>query len=145
MTKATCTGQRYLSWICVLERSKSGRLHFHLLVVCREDIRSGFDFAAVKRRDYRSASEYLRGEWAFWRKACPKHNFGRCELLPVKKDGERAAGYIGKHLRARYAEDKRARLVIARHAQPLPRARERVFELGGEERAFDRQSAANGR
>ena len=98
-----------------MERSKSGRLHFHLLVVCREDIRSGFDFAAVKRRDYRSASEYLRGEWAFWRKACPKHNFGRCELLPVKKDGERAAGYlagyIGKHLRARYAEDKRARLV----------------------------------
>jgi hypothetical protein len=106
---------RYLSWLCVLQRGKYGRLHFHLVVVCREDIRTGFDFEAVKRRDYRSASEYLRGEWAFWREACPKYNFGRCELLPVRTDAERAARYvaryIARHLRARYPEDKRARLV----------------------------------
>ena len=106
---------RYHSWLCVLQRGKFGRLHFHLVVVCRQDIRTGFDFAAVKGRDYRSANDHLRGEWEFWREACPKYNFGRCELLPVRTDAERAARYvaryISRHLRARYPEDKRARLV----------------------------------
>jgi hypothetical protein len=99
----------------VLQRGKFGRLHFHLVVVCREDVRTGFDFGGIKKRDYKSASEYLRGEWAFWREACPKFNFGRCELLPVRTDAERAARYvaryIARHLRARFPDDKRARLV----------------------------------
>lgn len=106
---------RYHSWLCVLQRGKFGRLHFHLVVVCRQDIRTGFDFEAVKRKDYESASDYLRGEWKFWREACPKYHFGRSELLPVRTDAERAARYvaryISRHLRARYPADKRARLV----------------------------------
>ena len=106
---------RYHSWLCVLQRARFGRLHFHLVVVCRKDVRTGFDFEAVKRRDYRSASEYLRGEWEFWREACPKYSFGRSELLPVRTDAERAARYvaryISRHLRTRFPEDKRARLV----------------------------------
>jgi hypothetical protein len=113
--RANALDGRYHSWMCVLQRGKFGRLHFHLVVVCRVDIRTGFDFEAIRRRDYRSANEYLRGEWAFWREACPKYNFGRCELLPLRTDAERAARYvaryIARHLRARFPEDKRARLV----------------------------------
>jgi len=127
---------RYPSWLCVIQRGKLGRLHFHLVVVCREDIRTGVDFGAVKRRDYRSASDYLRGEWAFWRDACPKYNFGRCELLPVRTDAERAAQYlaryIARHLRARFPEDKRARLVSYAHNAREGLARHRLnVETGG--------------
>ena len=127
---------RYLSWLCVLQRGKFGRLHFHLVVVCRVDIRTGFDFEAVKRRDYQSAGEYLRGEWAFWREACPKYNFGRCELLPVRTDMERAARYlaryIARHLRTRFPEDKGARLVsFADNARDGLRRHRLNVETGG--------------
>jgi len=80
-----------------------------------EDIRTGFDFAAVKGGDYRSASEYLRKEWKFWRATAPKYGFGRTELLPIKKTAEGVAKYVGKyvakHIGQRLPEDKGARLV----------------------------------
>jgi hypothetical protein len=57
---------RYPEYIIVMERMESGRIHYHLLVVMAEDIRTGFDFAAVKHKDYKSASPYLRREWKFW-------------------------------------------------------------------------------
>jgi hypothetical protein len=106
---------RYLRAIKVPERQKSGRLHFHLVVVLRADIRSGFDFEAVKRRDYRSANQALRAEWSFWRKTAPAYGFGRTELLPVRSTAEGIAryvgAYIGKHVREREDADKGARLV----------------------------------
>jgi hypothetical protein len=80
-----------------------------------QDIRTGFDFAAVKRGDYRSASDYLRREWKFWRGIAPKYGFGRTELLPIKKTAEGVAKYVGKyvakHIGQRLPEDKGARLV----------------------------------
>ncbi|MBU6402480.1 MAG: hypothetical protein KGS61_19340, partial [Verrucomicrobia bacterium] len=78
-------------------------------------IRTGFDFDAVKRKDCRSASEYLRSEWAFWRHTAEKYGFGRTELLPIKSTGEAVAEYvgkyIGKHIGNRLPQDKGARLV----------------------------------
>jgi Arc/MetJ-type ribon-helix-helix transcriptional regulator len=106
---------RYPEYIIVMERMTSGRIHYHLLVVMAQDIRTGFDFGAVKRGDYRSASEYLRKEWRFWRETTPKYGFGRTELLPIKKKAEGVAKYVGKyvgkHIGQRLAEDKGARLV----------------------------------
>jgi hypothetical protein len=106
---------RYPEYIIVMERMDSGRIHYHLLVVLAEDIRTGFDFAAVKRGDYRSASAYLRREWRFWRVTAPKYGFGRTELLPIKKTAEGVAKYVGKyvakHIGQRLPEDKGARLV----------------------------------
>ena len=58
---------RYERWIRVAERQKSGRWHFHLVVVVPEDIRTGIDFAAIADGVYRSANDALREEWAFWR------------------------------------------------------------------------------
>ncbi len=98
-----------------MERMTSKRIHYHLLVVMAEDIRTGFDFPAVKRGDYRSASDYLRREWQFWRDTAPKYGFGRTELLPIKKTADGIARYVGKyvakHIGQRLPEDKGARLV----------------------------------
>jgi len=106
---------RYLRGVVVPERQRSGRVHFHLLVVLRADIRSGSDFEAFERGDYRSANPVLRAEWAFWRKTAPKYGFGRHELLPVKSTAEGIARYVGKyiskHVRERSEGDKGARLV----------------------------------
>lgn len=106
---------RYRDYIGVLERQRSGRIHYHLLVVIGFDIRTGFDFDAVSNSDYRSANRLLRDEWAFWRKTAPAYRFGRTELMPIKSS-EEAIGryigkYIGKHMESREEADKGARLV----------------------------------
>ena len=106
---------RYPEYIIVMERMESGRIHYHLLVVMAEDIRTGFDFAAVKRGNYGSASDYLRREWKFWRETSRRYGFGRTELLPIKKTADGVAKYISKyiskHIGQRSPEDKGARLV----------------------------------
>lgn len=106
---------RYQHFIRVLERQKSGRIHYHLLVVLRDDIRTGADFDAFAKRDYKSANQLLRVEWAFWRKTAPQYRFGRTELMPIRSDaeamGQYVGKYIGKHIGARHEEDKGVRLV----------------------------------
>lgn len=104
-----------LRGIGVVERQKSKRLHFHLVVALRADIRSGLDFQAIERQDYRSANQALRSEWAFWRDIAPRYGFGRTELLPVRSTAEGIARYVGKyvskHVGEREERDKGARLV----------------------------------
>lgn len=107
--------ERYFADIRVLERQKSGRIHYHLLVVIGEDIRTGFDFDACANGDYRSANQRLKQEWAFWRKTAKAYGFGRTELLPIKSNSECIARYVGKyiskHFEARQHRDKGVRLV----------------------------------
>lgn len=107
--------KRYERAIAVMERHRSGRIHFHLVVVVKHDIRSGADFSAFRRKDYWSANTALRAEWSFWRSTCPKYGFGRHELMPVKSNAEGIARYVGKyiskHVTQRLKEDKGARLV----------------------------------
>ena len=105
---------RFLAWVSVVQRHKDGRIHLHLVVVCKEDVRTGFDFAAVKRRDYSSASAYLKAEWKFWRDNAPKYGFGRMELLPMRTIVARFAGYVSRYLTRQEGtrrEEKGARLV----------------------------------
>ena len=47
-------------YICVYERMKSGRIHFHLIVNTREDIRRGLNFKQIHARNYTSANKALR-------------------------------------------------------------------------------------
>jgi hypothetical protein len=111
--------ERYRAWMKVMERQKSGRIHFHLIIVLDQDIRTGFDFEGIKNRDYSSASAYLKSEWDFYnpRKGATakKYGFGRTELLPIKSSSEAIGRYVGKyiskHLDERIADDKGARLV----------------------------------
>lgn len=106
---------RYSEYIRVLERQASGRIHYHLLVVLDEDIKTGFDFSAVANNDYSSAGKRIRLEWAYLRKTAPLYRFGRTELMPVKSNSDALAQYvgkyIGKHFNSRKEEDKGARLV----------------------------------
>jgi len=106
---------RYCESICVLERMKSGRIHFHLLVVLPDDIRTGFNFAEASAGVYTSASTRLRAEWAFWRRTAKEYGFGRTELLPVKSNEEGLSRYVGKyiakHVGQREERDKGVRLV----------------------------------
>lgn len=106
---------RYLDYIRVLERQRSGRIHYHLLVVLPDDIKTGFDFGGVAQGNYKSANNHLRREWAFWRKTAPLYRFGRTELMPVKGTadalGQYVGKYIGKHIGHREEADKGVRLV----------------------------------
>ena len=106
---------RYLEYLGVMERQKSGRIHYHLLVALHHDIREGFDWDALGKGDYKSACPALRAEWAFWRKTAKSYRFGRTELLPVRSNIQAMAKYvgkyIGKHVEVRLPEDKGVRLV----------------------------------
>jgi hypothetical protein len=107
--------RRYSRAVAVWERQKSGRIHFHLVVVVGADIRTGADFGQFANRVYTSASKALRLEWSFWRLTAPRYGFGRTELLPVKSTAEGISLYVGKyiskHVGQRLAADAGAKTV----------------------------------
>lgn len=113
--------KRYPAHIAVMERQASGRIHYHLLVVLAEDIRTGVDFDELARfkelgrKAYRSAPKALAREWAFWRKTSKAYGFGRTELLPIKSDADAMGQYVGKYIAKgqafRTEDDKGVRLV----------------------------------
>ena len=107
--------KRYNGHVRVLERQKSGRIHYHLLVALPDDIRTGADFAAFAARDYKSANNHLRREWAYWRHTAGKYGFGRTELMPIMSSSQAMGAYVGKyiskHIGQREECDKGVRLV----------------------------------
>lgn len=104
----------YKHYIRVVERTKTGRIHYHLLVACKENIRRGLNFRQIAARNYKSANAAIRGHWARLREAMGKYGFGRSELMPVKTNSKGLANYIakyiGKHINARISADKGVRL-----------------------------------
>lgn len=131
--------RRYEKAITVLERQKSGRIHFHSLVVLAVDIRSGVDFEKLEalcgRKDKpkhwewegAGVSDQLFSEWAFWRETAPRYGFGRHELKPVRSNADAISHYVGKyiakHIDQREERDKGVRLV--RYSQGSARASSR--------------------
>ncbi len=101
-------------WICVKERQKRGAWHYHLLIDCGTDIRSGLKWKN-RKPVYSTVSPALRTLWSELREALPKYKFGRSELLPVRKDAESVSKYLGKyiskHIGCRKNQDKGVRLV----------------------------------
>jgi len=122
-------------WVLAVGRHLDGAIHYHLLAAAPVgvDVRTGFDFQAAKRRDYRSACSWLRELWRRMRSLTnydgehsghPYPKIGRCEFMPVRKSAGGVAGYVGRYLRnqfgTRFPEDKGARLVrFSRAAQEL--------------------------
>lgn len=107
---------RYGEYVGVFERQKSGRIHYHLLVRLAEDVRTGVDFGALLKGDYRTAGAYLRGEWKYWRDTARKYRFGRTELMPIKSSSEAIKYYVGKYIGKSISasvdgQDKHVRLV----------------------------------
>lgn len=136
--------KRYQCGVAVTERHRNGGLHFHLAVVCAEDIRSEMDFAACfppkgpkgkpqYKADYSTANAAIKREWAFWRRVAKLYGFGRHQLQPMRETGEALGRYLAAYLSAdwehRLPEDKGARCVrYFGHWSKLPR-------LTGERRA----------
>jgi hypothetical protein len=107
--------KRYVDFVRVVERQASGRIHYHLVVVTKEDIRTGANFDEFAKRTYKSANTALRSEWAFWRRNAAAYGFGRTELLPVRSNAEAVGRYVGKyiskHVGQREVRDRGMRLV----------------------------------
>jgi len=112
--------KRYREYVGVYERQKSGRIHYHLLVVLDEDIRSGVDFIELSEKNYKSAPPALRKEWSFWRINAKKYRFGRTELLPVKSSIEAMSKYVGKYI---------SKSIEARNYSDKGRSEEHTSEL----------------
>lgn len=106
--------KQYRHYIRVVERTKSGRIHYHLLVATKEDIRRGLNFRQISARNYSSANSAIRQHWERLREAMPRYGFGRSELLPVKTNSKGLARYISKyiskHIHSRISADKGVRL-----------------------------------
>ena len=103
-------------WIRVTERGdKNDRVHFHMLIATKDDIRTGTDFEAFKKGDYRSANPELRKLWKFFRDNATNYGFGRVHSVPVKSDSEACSAYLAKyisaHINKRRLDDKGARLL----------------------------------
>jgi hypothetical protein len=118
--------KRYVCGITITERHRNGGIHFHLAVVCKEDIRGQIDFNAcfppkdlfgkpVHKPDYSTANEAIKREWAYWRKTAKLYGFGRHQLQPMRENGEALGRYLGEYLRKdwehRLPEDKGARCI----------------------------------
>ncbi|MFA4871438.1 MAG: hypothetical protein WC623_24780 [Pedobacter sp.] len=102
-------------WLLVQEPQERGSLHYHLLIITSQDIRTGLNFDEIAKRQYRSASPFLKGLWADLRDACEKYGLGRHELLPIKSNSEAMGRYLGsyisKGLQHRTPEQKGSRFV----------------------------------
>ena len=101
-------------WQRVFERTKKGNVHYHVLVDCQRDIRTGFDFDLyftalqmrkmrlpyrhIERQAFRTANADLRNFWQILRERLPAYGFGRHELLPIRTNIEAAAKYVGKYV-----------------------------------------------
>lgn len=112
----------YGEWICVKERQKRDAWHYHLLIDCGADIRTGVLWRKVSRANlsgfyYQSYNipnhlKELRKELL---EVLPKYGFGRHELQPVRTSKEQVARYLAKYLskgfKERREDDKRVKLV----------------------------------
>jgi len=118
--------KRYQCGVTVTERHKSGAIHFHMVVACGANIRGDIDFKACFPKknksggystppDYETANARLKLEWKFWRETAERYGFGRCQMQPMKKNGEALGRYVGKYISKSWAqraeEDKGGRLV----------------------------------
>ena len=122
---------RYRCGVTVQERHDDDGIHFHIVTTAGADIKTGFDYAkfdtlqkevkAGQRKGWRAvecgANDALRDEWKFWRSVASRFGFGRCQILPMRKNGEAMGRYVAKYIsktwdkRSRNPDDKGARLV----------------------------------
>jgi hypothetical protein len=81
----------------------------------RRDIKTGFPFEEVARKDYRNVDRKLRATWRLLQIKAKKYGFGWNTLEPIKTNGKCAAKYLAKYLsKAQLSEfrkgEERARL-----------------------------------
>jgi hypothetical protein len=108
----------------VKERQKRGAWHYHLTIDCGGDIWTGVKWEKRRKRGSlkkvwmpvtSTIPPFLRALWVEIRKVAPLYHFGRCELLPIRKNAESVSKYLAKYLSKHHSnrkpEDKGVRLV----------------------------------
>lgn len=98
----------YGEWIWDRERQDRGAWHYHIIIQCKGDIRTGFDWEEFttwisdyqkgKRRRLQTGNPLLRSLWSLNNNAFPRYGFGRVELLPIRSSKEAVAKYVGKYI-----------------------------------------------
>ncbi|MBC2595640.1 hypothetical protein H5P28_15335 [Ruficoccus amylovorans] len=60
--RSNILGKNFEASVVVVEPQKRGAVHYHLVVVCRSDIRTGFDFTAFRecQNEYRTNGKTAR-------------------------------------------------------------------------------------
>lgn len=86
----------YGAWVRIVERQKSDRIHFHLIVVAPVDIRTGYD--PITCRGTGRGWIWLCQERRILRKLLSRYGFGRAEFVPLKKNAVAGAVYLAKYL-----------------------------------------------
>ncbi len=120
--RTNVVAERYADWICVFERHSDKVWHLHVIVVTKEDIRTGTNVAVLcdkslpywKRRGKHLRNEALATEWKELRQVCRQYRFGRVELLPIRTSATAVGRYLGGYLSKGYHESsagKRQRLI----------------------------------
>jgi hypothetical protein len=146
-------GPRVEHYVRVIEWQKGGRPHFHLLIWFKGcDIRTGFNWEYQKarqaieasvqpgaervkaRRDAKrhygrlTSSESLRELWRLVERGRQDYGLGRTDLVPIEKNMEAVAKYLGKYLTKgeepglRPGEGRRERVRLVVYSKGFPRA-----------------------
>ena len=100
--------QNLSEWDVDAERQpRSGCWHCHAVVDMRRDIKTGFPFEEVARKDYRNVDRELRALWRLVRMKAKAYGFGWNTLEPIKTNGKVAAKYLAKYLSKAQSSDFR--------------------------------------
>ncbi len=127
-------GELFEAHVTAVHRgTKRGRIHYHLIAVCKADVRSGFDFEAWQRllahvhlwgrhnAEYRqhsaavfkSANPALKEIWKTFRDRAEGYGFGMVETYPIRSNAEAVSRYVSSYVRVaaenRQYRDKRMR------------------------------------
>ena len=104
-------GELFGDRIRVLESHADGRPHYHLLVDCRGDIRTGFDWDYYQRVvNRRAVGDYERPKGSLNRTPLLKflhdrinevrhrYGIGRTEVVPIRSSSEAVGRYVGGYI-----------------------------------------------
>ncbi len=91
--------KNFLVGMWIRERQPhSGCWHCHAVVDMGRDIKTGYPFEDVKRKDYRQVDRRLRAVWRLLQMKARAYGFGWNTLEPIKTNGPAAARYLAKYL-----------------------------------------------
>jgi hypothetical protein len=107
--------QGWVQWAKVMQRQKDGAVHYHVIAVCRHDVRGDLTYDRKKKHWHGTPPPALRALWeTFSPEVMARYGFGVANILPVYDEGGMGrylARYVGREIGTRQKRDRGARLV----------------------------------
>jgi len=98
----------YGEWIWARERQVRGAWHYHMIIQCKGDIRTGFDWVEYlswltdrekgKKRRLLTGGKLIRSLWELNRTSMKNYGFGIPHLCPIKSTSEAVGKYVSKYI-----------------------------------------------